>query len=100
MSKIRVFISSPQQEFEQERNALAEFLRSDVLLGKFFEPFLFQELPAIDRNVPQVYLKEGGQCNIYIGIIGKTYGYIDKEGIAHTEREFNKATALAKTSIF
>lgn len=97
MSKIRVFISSPQQEFEQERNALAEFLRSDVLLGKFFEPFLFEELPAIDRNVPQIYLKEVGQCNIYIGLIGKTYGYKDKEGISPTEREFDKATELSKT---
>ena len=39
MGKIKIFISSVQSEFAEERQALAEFLRADPLLGKFFEPF-------------------------------------------------------------
>ena len=33
MGKIKVFISSVQSEFANERKALAEFLRADALLG-------------------------------------------------------------------
>ena len=84
MSKIKLFISSVQSEFEAERKALANFLRADALLSKFFEPFLFEELPAIDKNVQQVYLNEVESSNIYLGIIGKKYGYRDSEGISPT----------------
>ena len=41
-----LFISSGQKEFAQERRAIAESLREDPLLGSFFEPFLFEEVPA------------------------------------------------------
>ena len=41
MSKIKLFISSVQSEFEEERKAFANFLRADALLSKFFVPFLF-----------------------------------------------------------
>lgn len=61
MRKIKIFISSVQAEFKHERMALNEYLLSDPLLGKFFEPFLFELLPAIDRSVDAVYLKEVGQ---------------------------------------
>ncbi len=71
MSKIKLFISSVQSEFATERKALADYLRADPLLGKFFQPFLFEELPAIDKSVHQVYLKEVESSNIYLGIIGK-----------------------------
>lgn len=99
MGKIKVFISSVQLEFASERKALAEFLRADPLLGKFFEPFLFEELPAIDLSAPIVYLKEVGRCNIYLGLIGKKYGYRDSEGASPTEREYDEATRLYKTRL-
>ena len=72
MSKIKLFISSVQSEFEAERKALANFLRADALLSKFFEPFLFEELPAIDKSVQQVYLNEVESSQIYLGIIGRS----------------------------
>lgn len=46
MAEIRVFISSVQAEFAQERLMLAEYIRRDAMLGRYFEPFLFKELPA------------------------------------------------------
>ena len=39
MAKIKVFISSVQSEFGEERKALAEFMRADALLGKFLSLF-------------------------------------------------------------
>jgi len=72
-------------------------LRADPLLGKFFEPFLFEELPAVDLSAPNVYLKEVGACNIYLGLIGKKYGNRDNEGVSPTEREYDEATRLHKT---
>jgi len=97
MAKIKVFISSVQSEFTEERKALAEFMRADALLGKFFEPFLFEELPAVDLIAPSVYLKEVGACNIYLGLIGRAYGHRDAEGISPTEKEYDEATRLHKT---
>ncbi|HMQ07357.1 MAG TPA: hypothetical protein PKC30_08650 [Saprospiraceae bacterium] len=56
MKKIRIFISSVQKEFSEERKLLFEYLISDPLLGKFFKPFLFDLLPSIDQSTQPLYL--------------------------------------------
>lgn len=99
MRRIKVFISSVQKEFAGERQALYEFIQTDALLGKFFDPFIFENLPASGRRVDKVYLNEVAQCEIYIGLFGKTYGFVDSEGISPTEREFEKASELDKTRL-
>ncbi len=43
MTKFRIFISSVQREFADERRMLAEYIRTDALLGRFFDVFLFEE---------------------------------------------------------
>ena len=48
MKPIRLFISSVQKEFETERAALRDYLRGDALMRRFFESFLFEEVPAAD----------------------------------------------------
>lgn len=48
MSPIKIFISSVQQEFSKERRELANYIRTDALLGKFFEVFIFEESPAME----------------------------------------------------
>lgn len=88
----RVFISSVQKEFAQERKALCKYIREDVLLCKFFQPFIFEELPAIDQTAQEAYLAEAAQSDIYLGIFGKDYGFEDAEGVSPTEREFDTAT--------
>ena len=50
MNPIRIFISSVQREFAQERAALREYLRSDPLMRRFFDVFLFEDVPALDRR--------------------------------------------------
>ena len=61
----RIFISSVQREFAKERKALAEYIRKDAILGKFFEVFLFEEVPAQERKAEGVYLSGVDECDIY-----------------------------------
>jgi hypothetical protein len=68
MKRIRIFISSVQSEFAEERAMLCHYIRTDVLLGKFFEPFIFEEVPANEYPTSHVYLKEVEQCDIYLGL--------------------------------
>jgi len=50
VAKKKIFISSVQSEFSEERKALHDYLLADPLLGRFFEPFLFELLPAMDQG--------------------------------------------------
>ena len=50
MTPLRIFISSVQTEFVQERASLRDYLRGDPLLRRFFEVFLFEEVPVSDRR--------------------------------------------------
>lgn len=99
MKRIRVFISSVQSEFEAERAMLGEYIRRDALLGKFFETFLFEDVPANEASPQQVYLGEVEMSDIYLGLFGNKYGYEDAEGISPTEREYDRASELHKTRL-
>jgi predicted HTH transcriptional regulator len=96
MIPLRIFISSAQKEFAEERAALRDYLRGDALLRRFFEPFLFEETPAADRRSDAVYLEEVSACDLYVGLFGYDYGYEDAAGVSPTEHEFNRATELGK----
>lgn len=93
---IRIFISSVQKEFEQERLKLFEWITADPFLGKFFEVFIFEKMPAIDNTPQHVFLNEIGQCEIYLGLLGKEYGFVGKKGVSVTEEEFDEASLLFK----
>src|SRR5438046_2900104 len=95
----RLFISSVQKELAPERRAIRDFIRGDALLRRFFDVFLFEDLPASDRRADEVYLDEVGRCPVYIGLFGQEYGYPDASGLSPTEREFDRATALGKTRL-
>ena len=95
----RIFISSVQKELAEERRAIRDYLRGDPLLRRFFDVFLFEDLPASDRRADDVYLDEVGRCAIYVGLFGQEYGYENSAGVSPTEREFDQATALGKTRI-
>lgn len=99
MRRIKIFISSVQSEFAEERAMLCNYIRTDVLLGKFFEPFIFEEVPANEYPTSHVYLKEVELCDIYLGLYGNLYGYEDAEGISPTEREYDLAASLHKSRI-
>ena len=93
MNRIPIFISSVQREFAQERIALRDYLHSDPLMRRFFDVFLFEDVPALDRRPDDLYLDEVAQSDLYVGLFGNDYGSEDAEGISPTEREFDQATA-------
>ena len=75
---MKLFISSVQKEFALERKEIAVYIRQDAVLGKFFEPFLFEELPARDVSAAQAYLSEVEDSDVYLGLFGAEYGFEDK----------------------
>ncbi len=91
VKRLKVFISSVQNEFADERKELARYLRHDPLLCTFFEPFLFEEVPANTLSPGKVYLSEVEDSDIFIGLIGEAYGYEDSEGISPSEKEYDYA---------
>ena len=95
----RIFISSVQKELAPERRALKEYIQGDALLRRFFEVFLFEDLPALDRRADEVYLDQVDHCSIYLGLLGNEYGFEDAQGVSPTEHEFDRATAQGKTRL-
>ena len=94
MNPLRIFISSVQGEFAEERAALRDYIHGDPLIRRFFEVFLFEDAPASDRRSDQLYLDEVERCDIYVGLFGVDYGSEDEEGVSPTEREFDRATTV------
>ena len=99
MAMKRIFISSVQKEFAKERRQLAKYIRTDPLLRLFFDVFLFEETPAQERNAANIYLNEVDQCDIYLGIHGRTYGNTNAIGISATEQEYDEAGKRNKERI-
>ncbi|HRT93992.1 MAG TPA: ATP-binding protein [Planctomycetota bacterium] len=91
-----LFISSVQKELQAERRAIAAFVRGDALLRRYFDVFLFEDLPAADRRADEVYLDEVDRCGVYVGLFADEYGPEDADGLSATEREFNRATHQGK----
>jgi predicted HTH transcriptional regulator len=99
MDKQKIFISSVQREFAEERKMLCNYIRQDAMLGRFFDPFLFEELPAKNSSAQQAYLSEVKNSDIYLCILGQRYGSEDEQGVSPTEKEFDEATAQDKYRI-
>lgn len=99
MKPIRIFISSVQKELAAERAAIRDFVRGHRLLRKFFEVFLFEEVPAADIRADSVYLVEVAGAEIYLGIFGTEYGAPGPKGHSPTHQEFAEATRLSKTRL-
>ena len=87
----KVFLSSVQREFAEERDAIHHHLLTDPVLQLFFEPILFEKLPATGAQASEVYLKEVAQADIFLILIGKDYGFETDSGISPTELEYDLA---------
>lgn len=99
MQPARIFISSVQKELAAERRAVRDFVEADALLRRFFTVFLFEDLPAGDQRADEVYLGEVDRCDVYVGLFGNDYGFVDAAGVSPTEHEFDRATAGGKTRL-
>ena len=96
MTTLRIFVSSVQREFAEERAALRDYLRGDPLMRRFFDAFLFEDVPATDRRPDALYLDEVERCDLYVGLFGREYGTEGDGEVSPTEREFHRAGALGK----
>ncbi|MFA4877039.1 MAG: ATP-binding protein [Methanoregula sp.] len=85
-----------QKELNEERTAIRDYIKTDPLLRIYFDPFLFEYIPAVDREPEELYLSEVDGCSIYLGIFGNEYGPENKQGISPVEREFERATEKSK----
>ena len=94
-----IFVSSVQGELTPERQEIYDFIQGETLLRRFFDAFLFEKLPAGDQQPDEAYLDRVEKSEIYLGVFGNEYGRESKDGLSSTEREFNKATELAKYRI-
>ncbi|MEI6104787.1 MAG: DUF4062 domain-containing protein [Methanothrix sp.] len=99
IEKYRIFVSSVQKELASERRAVHDFVEGDALLRRFFDVFLFENLPASDRRADEVYLEEVDRCDIYVGLFGNEYGSEDAKGRSPTEREFDRAKAKGRARL-
>ena len=97
--KEMIFVSSVQKELQEERRAIKDYVQGDPLLRRFFDVFLFEDIPASDRRADEVYLDQVERCGIYVGLYGMQYGIEDENGKSPTEREFNLATEKGKVRL-
>lgn len=90
---IRIFVSSVQKELAGERRAIKDYILGDPLLRRFIaDVFLFEDIPARDRQPDNIYLEEVEQRDIYLAIFGEQYGWKNEQGKSPTELEFDHAT--------
>lgn len=88
MSKYKIFVSANQKELHNERFAVKEVVNGNEAMRNYFDVFVFEDLPARGIAPSKEYLKQVGNSNIYMCIVGQEYGVTGKDGISATEREF------------
>ena len=88
MSKFKVFISSVQTEFANERQRVYDFICQDDLMSQYFEPFIFEQIAAQDTNPRQLYLEEASSCQVYLLLVGQWYGNALPGELSPTEKEY------------
>ena len=84
----KVFVSGNQTELKKERMAVKEVINDTYIIKKFFEPFLFEDLPARGLDAVSTYLEQVKSSDIYIGILGNSYGPKNDDGISASELEY------------
>jgi hypothetical protein len=88
MPNYKVFISSVQSEFANERQRVYDFICHDELMGQYFEPFIFEQIAAQDTNPRQLYLEEASSCQVYLLLVGQWYGNAQQGELSPTEKEY------------
>ena len=92
--QFKIFISSVQDEFAEERQGIKEWLLKDPFVSRFVESvFLFEDVPSRGKPPTELYLDEVRASHIYIGLLGAAYYGTKsrKNGVSATEAEYNAA---------
>jgi len=94
----KIFISSNQKEFAEERRMIKEEIENDFFLGNLFEVFLFEDSPATGETAYNLYMNNIEETDIYIGLIGSDYGNILHSGKSPTEEEYDRYNKIGDES--
>jgi hypothetical protein len=94
MIRLKVFISSVQKELREERLAIGSFLATDEFLSSCTVPRIFEDYPQPLYPNPKAYLDLLRKCQVYVLILGKTYGNDSGDGLSATHEEYRLAREL------
>ena len=97
--RYKIFISSVQSEFVEARRVLTNYLSADALFRRFFDVFIFENLPAKDQNPQTAYIDEVKKCDVFILLLGKKFGFELTDGTSPIQQEFETATRNNKYRI-
>lgn len=86
---VKVFISSNQTEFSEERKFLYDELKKDSFFNETIDLFVFEEDSSKSVPSDEVFISAVEESDIYIGLIGQHYGNIYKGDVSATEYEYN-----------
>ncbi len=84
--KLRVFVSSVQQELEDERVIIQNLLNTDPFLSAHYSPVLYEFEPASPNKALDGCLDSLDGCQVYLLIVAAQYGtVVGKLSITHSE---------------
>ena len=95
---VKVFISSYQKEFTEEREFLLEELKKDSFFSETIDVFVFEKDAWDSLLSDEVFVGAVEESDVYIGLIGEHYGKIYKDGVSATEYEFNAYSSKSMTT--
>jgi len=93
--KLRVFVSSVQNELEDERLIVQNLLNTDTFLLQHCAPVLYELEPASPEKALEGCIAAVDECQVYLLIIGQQYGTpVGEISITHAEYRRAKAREL------
>lgn len=94
---LRIFISSVMEGYELERRAVREAVYALHNAGFAVRPVLAEQFPADPESPRQALLKELDSSDVYLGVFGRRYGYVNPQsGLSVTEEEYRRARERGK----
>jgi predicted HTH transcriptional regulator len=90
VSRIRIFVSSVQNELAFERSAVAQLISIDPFLARHCEPVLFENVAPSGKPDRKAYLQCLESCQIYTLLVYLEYGRLAGE-ISATHEEYRLA---------
>jgi len=91
MSRLRVFVSSVQNELQDQRVAVSNLITIDPFLQQHCDPLLYEFEPASTNKSAKECIKLVKASDIFVLIIGDRYGRTTKSGFSITHQEYRQA---------
>jgi len=88
---LNIFISSTTKDLQPERDAVER-----AIAGLRLEAVRSEKVGSQSATSREICALMAQRCDIYLGILGRRYGYVLREGISATEFEFDTARKAGK----